>query len=126
PGEGKRGSGKADVGRDESLDADQDPGAGSLAGEPAPIHLQDEGAVEGGLPGSRTGGLEEQSTPASEPRTVKLSGDNPGNYRITKDDDIGSRETKKGLSHSHTLPSVELIKVPFWLLITYGMCVGSS
>ena len=98
---GKRGGSKDDTRRDERSDADQEDGTGSLAGKPAPIHLQDEGTDSGEL-------QPVASTPASEPRTLELAGVNPGNYRITPADDIGSGT--RGQKIDRNLAAIRLIK----------------
>lgn len=104
----QRGSSKADNERDGSLDAPEEVGAGGLAGEPAPIHLPDsESTGEGVSAGTPPGGLD-QPTPASEPRSLKLTGDNPGNYRITPEDNIGSGT--RGQKIDRNIAAIRLVK----------------
>lgn len=104
PGIGERGGGETDTTGDERLDVAEEDGAGGLAGEPAPIHLPDEGEVSGELQPE----VEDQPTPASEPRSLKLSGDNPGNYRIAPEDHIGSGT--RGQKIDRNLAAIRLVK----------------
>ncbi|MBU4317683.1 MAG: PLxRFG domain-containing protein [Proteobacteria bacterium] len=101
---GKRSSSSLDDGGDGSLDAGEDDGTGGLAGEQGTIHLPDGEELGGELPS----GLEDQQTPVSEPAYLKLSGDNPGNYRITEDDDIGSGT--RGQKIDRNLAAIRLVK----------------
>ena len=104
---GKRGGSETDVIGDEGIDVDREDGAGSLAGEPGTIHLpdkrEDSGELSAGSPE-----VTEEPTPASEPRTIKLSGDNPGNYRITEADNIGAGT--RGQKIEANLAAIRLVK----------------
>ncbi|MEE9913668.1 MAG: hypothetical protein K4571_18305 [Deltaproteobacteria bacterium] len=83
----ERGGSEADLTGDGNLDEGRDDEGGSLAGEPAPIHLQDEGEDSGvvsagpGRPGETDTSSPVESNPPSEPRTKQLTGVKPGNYR---------------------------------------------
>ena len=91
PGRGERGGGQINNEGNGSADVDWDVGAGSLAGEPSPIHLQDREPDSGIVPaGSGRERESDSAPPVSESRTIQLSGANPGNYQITEQDDIGS------------------------------------
>ena len=106
---GKRSSGKTDNEGNGSADVDWDVGAGSLAGEPAPIHLQDsdkDGAIVS--PGTGRERESDSSPSVSEPRTIQLSGVNPGNYRITEQDDICSGT--RGQRIDRNLAAIRLVK----------------
>lgn len=104
PGGGERGGRPANAAGNERADVAEENGTGGLAGEPAPIHIPDEGETGGELPPA----VEDQTTPASEPRTPTLSGDNPGNYRITPADDIGSGT--RGQKIDGNLAAIRLVK----------------
>jgi N12 class adenine-specific DNA methylase len=101
----QRGSGQADNERDADVDESGTLRTGGLAGEPTPIHLQDGGSPGEGL---STGSVDDNSAPASEPRTIKLSGINPGNYRISEEDDIGSGT--RGQKIDGNLAAIRLVK----------------
>ncbi len=105
---GERSGGESDDKGDGDLDADRDDGTRSLAGEPPPIHIQDGEPDGGGLPAGPPPGEVDQTTPASEPRTITLSGNNPGNYRITAEDDIGGGT--RGQKIDRNMTAIRLVK----------------
>lgn len=101
PGKGVGGRGEADAARDGHIDEGRGDGSGSLGSGTVPVHLQRPG--EGLQPG-----LEDVPTPASEPRTLKLTGENPGNYRITESDRIG--EGTRGVRIDNNLAAIRIVK----------------
>jgi len=103
-GLGKRSSGQADDEGNGNTDDDRDPGSLGVGSEQAPVHLQDRGADEKEL--SSEGG--EVADPESQPRPLKRSGINPGNYRITESDDIGSGT--RGEKIDRNLAAIRLVK----------------
>lgn len=103
----QRSGGQTDTERDENINEGRDDGTGSMAGEPSPIHLQDsEGA--GTSVSAGTSAVDDNSTPPSEPRSLQRSGVNPGNYRITEEDDIGSGT--RGQKIDRNLAAIRLVK----------------
>ncbi|PKN36610.1 MAG: hypothetical protein CVU62_13915 [Deltaproteobacteria bacterium HGW-Deltaproteobacteria-2] len=101
---GERSGGETDNEGNADLDAGGLDGSGSVAGQSSPVHLQDSGTDSEVLP-SGPSAVEE---PASEPRTIQLSGVNPGNYRITEEDDIGSGT--RGQKIDRNIAAIRLIK----------------
>jgi N12 class adenine-specific DNA methylase len=94
-------SGKTDATRDGYIDDERDDGIGSLGSVEVPVHLQR--PVEGLQPG-----LEHVPTPASEPRSLFLSGENPGNYRIAESDRIG--EGTRGQRIDSNMAAIRIAK----------------
>ncbi|HUU53255.1 MAG TPA: SNF2-related protein, partial [Candidatus Bathyarchaeia archaeon] len=104
----ERSSGQANNKRNRELDENRSPGTDGMAGEPSPIHLPDKGTDGEGLSTGTPSGELDQSTPASEPRSLALSGDNPGNYRITAKDNIGSGT--RGQKIDRNIEAIRLVK----------------
>ena len=98
---GKRSSGSSQTDADGNADPDEGGAvrSGGVASQP--------GAVHTGNAGSDSTGVQRLTTP-SEPRTPQLSGDNPGNYRITAADDLGGGT--RGDKIKHNLAAIRLVK----------------
>lgn len=82
-------------------------GSGSMAVQPESVHNQPGEGSEGSavLPSGATTGV----TTPSEPRTPQLSGDHPGNYRITAVDDLGGGT--RGQKIDANMAAIRLVKM---------------
>lgn len=98
---GKRSSSSSQTDADGNADPDEGGAVrnGGVASKPGVVHT--------GNAGSDSTGVQRLTTP-SEPRTPKLSGDNPGNYRITAADDLGGGT--RGDKIKHNLAAIRLVK----------------
>jgi len=90
---------------DGSADDDRGPGSVGMGGEQGIVHLQELGSDEEEL-SSQSGEITE--APEGQPRPLKRSGANPGNYRITEEDDIGS--STRGEKINRNLAVIRLAK----------------